>query len=360
MNKLHKNRRSLFSALLLVLGCFNSTCTHASSGYSLKDMRKSFRDLECRYEGYKWVKQCPLYQSGKKEWRYDIYSEFEEPLGRVCTFVTVKSMWYDQIEGSIDSLKEFYCKIAEFRRDFIFDLPSEIQGIVGEIPETIDQLEKLYNDALPIDNRMEIFNYIVSFQTEEERLKKWEDFGIGARSFLYERLDKIVNKPSGKWTDDENYRQVRDLKEAIDKHTKRQLVQNRKVKTLFQFLPICRKKFIEDLDQVTLEGLLEDAIEYNLDTNEYFQEVSQKVTIHFVRDLWRKLNQSQQRKLCYHVWEKLSEATGSIRFAKEFMLKTLSKEFMKEIQESYRKNCRKQRRCRRQGAKSRELIQGRR
>lgn len=72
----------------------------------------------------------------------------------------------------------------EFRGNLIFELPWNPQEIVEEIPRTVDQLEKLVNGAFPVDDRMEILNYILSFSKEEAMLEKWEGFGNYAKIFL--------------------------------------------------------------------------------------------------------------------------------------------------------------------------------
>lgn len=86
----------------------------------------------------------------------------------------------------------------EFRGNLIFELPWNPQEIVEEIPRTVDQLEKLANGAFPVDDRMEILNYILSFLTEEAMLEKWEGFGNYAKIFLYDGLCQILDKPNGK------------------------------------------------------------------------------------------------------------------------------------------------------------------
>lgn len=50
----------------------------------------------------------------------------------------------------------------------------------------------------------------------------------------------------------------------------------------------------------------------------------------------------QQYESCYPVWEKFSEVTRSIRFAKELMQETLNKECIEKIQKFYKRNRRKQ------------------
>ena len=74
----------------------------------------------------------------------------------------------------------------------------------------------------------------------------------------------------------------------------------------------------------------------HIDTRNWHLENSQGVPILFVRDLWEKLELPQQYESCYPIWEKFSEVTRSIRFAKEFMQETLNKECIEEIQKFYK------------------------